>query len=290
MMGNSEFQRRKDYENLCKELDEEQTSLEDTDWSTKQKRLANKLTKISDLKERVAAAFETKDEIVLSVGFKTLLKKLYAYTKYNKWSTTEDNPLQPASKGVLVEQESINMINRVYGYTLSKNKQKISNEYLLGIPDCRNESSGGIVEVKSSWDAVKFFDLIDKDLDKNYWWQTQGYLAITGATHGEVIYTLVTTPNTLIDEQVDRLKRNMQPQTSEDWSDFYSRSTELIKNLSFDDIPEQERVIKFEVKRNHDAIAKVYEKVELCRKYLSTIEEQHLNPTLWQRDTSPILA
>lgn len=80
----------------------------------------------------------------------------------------------------------------------------------------------------------------------------------------------------------------MRPVTEEDYKRLATMHTEIETNLSFDDIPESERRIKFPVTRDEAAIAKIYEKVELSRKYLSDIEQMHLNPETWQNDMSLI--
>lgn len=292
LIGNSEAYQKMLYDKLCNDLAEEQAKYDSYDDRIKSmKKGQNKLESIEKIKVAIAEAEPTKDEFTLSPGFKTFLKEIYAYAKYNKWSVVEGTPNQYTSKGQIVENLSIELINRLDGRQLVKNKEKLSNHFLVGIPDTFEGESifdaQYIIDVKSSWDIRSFFDVLDKTLNPNYWWQMQGYFALTGASEGEVSYCLISTPESLINEQKQRVQRNMQPITDQDWIELGNIEKEIEANLSFDDIPEVQRRIKFNVRRDEAAIAKIYEKVDLCRKYLADIEHLHLNPEAWQRDMLP---
>jgi hypothetical protein len=159
-----------------------------------------------------------------------------------------------------------------------KNEERIVNGFLTGIPDVFVGESiykaQYIIDVKSSWDIESYLINLGRPLYSNYWWQIQGYLAITGALVGEVAYCLVNTPQSLINNEVYRLKERMDVVTDEDPA-FKIKEKELINNLMFDDIPENDRVLRFLVERDDEAIAKIYKKVEMCREYMIEIEQLH---------------
>jgi hypothetical protein len=134
--------------------------------------------------------------------------------------------------------------------------------------------SESIIDIKSSWDIETFMDNLGKPLYAGYWWQIQGYLAITGAKIGEVAYCLVNTPPSILNHEKYKLMERLDAATELD-SAYIKKEKELISNMTFDDIPEEDRVIRFLVERDDEAIEKVYRKVEKCREYLAEIEELH---------------
>jgi hypothetical protein len=46
--------------------------------------------------------------------------------------------------------------------------------------------------------------------------------------------------------------------------------------MTFDEIPEGERIIKFKVDRDDAVIQSIYEKVRSCRQWMSEFEEMHI--------------
>lgn len=228
-----------------------------------------------------------KDQEILSVGAKSHLKKVYAYAKYGKWSASMDKGTKETNKGILAEQDSINLICLLEDKNLQKNEERISNEFLTGIPDLfmgENVTVAQyIIDVKTSWDIETFLNTLGKPLNTAYWWQIQGYMAITGAKLGEVSYCLVNTPESLLNHERYKLKERMDIVTDED-PEYRLEEMKLINNMKFDDIPEKERRIRFLVERDDEAIEKIYKKVLKCREYLSEIEELHLQGTFLAKE------
>jgi hypothetical protein len=239
----------------------------------------NMMAKIEKYTQEVADLDKIKDIEMLSDGAKSHLKKVYGYAKYGKWCAASDKGTKYTNKGNLAEVESINLVSRLQGMNYIKNEERISNGYLTGIPDIFVGESiykaKYIIDVKTSWDIETFLDNLGKPLNSAYWWQIQGYLAITGAELGEVSYCLVDTPQSLINTERYKLLDRLNVLTEDDPL-YIEKEKELINNLTFGDMPEKERRLRFLVERDDDAINKIYSKVELCRQYLSEIEEMHL--------------
>lgn len=243
-----------------------------------QKAAINALAKLEFHKGNVIALEPFKNDEPLSEGAKSHLKKVYGYAKYGKWCAVGDKGTKYTNKGLLAEKESIDLIGRSRGIQLLKNEERVFNEFLTGIPDIflgeSLQKAEYIIDVKTSWDIETFLDNLGKPLDNQYWWQIQGYMAITGAKLGEVAYCLVNTPESILNGEKYRLKERMDAVTDID-PIYLEAEKKLINNMTFDDIAEKDRIIRFLVERDDEAIEKVYKKVTECRKYLVEIEEMH---------------
>lgn len=228
-----------------------------------QKPAQAKLLKIQGLKLKIAELALTKDDDVLSEGCKNKLLSLYGYLKYKKWIAQEPTGWNRNIKGLSVEGLSVEMINRLDGTNYSKNEEKLTNEYLIGCPDIVDNKNKIVIDVKSSWDIESFLYNLNKELSRNYWWQMQGYMALLDVQKAEVNFCLITTPEYIIQSEIDK-------KAGEKYSE-----EEIRANYTFDDIPEQERRLRFVVDRDDEAIDKLYKRLRKCRKYLSDIEQLH---------------
>lgn len=244
-----------------------------------QKTAINTLAKIEFHKKSVSELEPFKDDEVLSKGAMSHLKKVYGYAKYGKWSASVDKGTKYTNKGTIAEQASIDLICKLAEMKLEKNEIRVENYFLTGIPDLFHGkdvyNSEYIIDVKTSWDIETFLDNLGKDLDEAYWWQIQGYMAITGAKLGEVSYCLVNTPESILNHERYKLKERMDSVTEED-PEFIKAENKLKNNMTFDDIPIEQRRLRFLVERDDEAIDKIYRKVAKCREYLSEIEDLHM--------------
>lgn len=236
-------------------------------------------TKVEYWEGQLLTLEQFKDLEPLSKGAKSHLKRVYGYSKYGKWSAAVDKGTKYTNKGLLAEQDSIDLVNRLQGGEMIKNEERVNNDFLTGIPDLFKGdniyNADYIIDIKTSWDIETFLDNLGKPLNSCYWWQIQGYLAITGAKYGEVSYCLVNTPESLLNHERFKLKERMDNVTDES-PEYKAKEMELVNNMTFNDIPEKERRLRFLVERDDEAIGEVYKKVIECRKYLSEIEELHL--------------
>jgi hypothetical protein len=59
---------------------------------------------------------------------------------------------------------------------------------------------------------------------------------------------------------------------------YYKKSIERVEfNCTFDEIPINERLLRFFVPRNEEYIQKMYERIELCRQWLIEFDETYKN-------------
>ena len=99
-------------------------------------------------------------------------------------------------------------------------------------------------------------------------------MALTGATEAEVCYCLVSMPDEIINSEKKRIFYLMNPTTEE--NPEYKKTIERLEdNMTFDEIPEKERVVRFKVQRDDAVIQSIYEKVRQSREWLSEFEKVH---------------
>jgi hypothetical protein len=132
-----------------------------------------------------------------------------------------------------------------------------------------------IYDAKTSWDIETFFDNLDKDLNPLYWWQMQGYMALTNCKKTEVSYCLVNTPETLLEGEKYALLKRFDVISEEDPT-FKKAYDELLNNMTFDDMPIESRRLKFTVERDEEAIQRIYKRIKQCREYLFRLQELHM--------------
>lgn len=242
----------------------------------------NAIAKITTWNEKIAELEPTKNDEELPQTAKSYLKKYYAYLKYGKWSAGLDKGNKYTNKGKLAEEDSITLLSRLDKLFLQKNEERLENDFLTGIPDIiLGEdilNAEYIYDVKTSWDIETFFDNLDKDLNPLYWWQIQGYLALTNCRRAEVSYCLVNTPETLLQGEKFALLNRFDV-VSEDDPSFRKAYNELLNNMTFDDMPIESRRLRFTIERDEEAIQKIYKRVEMCRAYLTKLQSLHAKGT-----------
>jgi hypothetical protein len=166
------------------------------------------------------------------------------------------------------------------GKLYDKNVDRVSNDYIIGTPDLYDgetlAESNEIVDIKSSWDIFTFLSNVQEPMNDTYYWQLQGYMALTGAKIGTIAYCLANTPQSIVDGEKYSLLRNMDVISEED-SRYKNEVVKLERNRVFDDIPLEERVLTISVSRNEDDIQDIYKKVLKCREFLAEFEYQHLS-------------
>ncbi|HTQ65347.1 MAG TPA: hypothetical protein VMI12_11140 [Puia sp.] len=216
----------------------------------------------------------------VSEGAKTFLKKYYAEVKYGKRSLWSEKGNKFTRKGKDSEQDSIDLVSKLENIPLYKNDDMFENDFIVGVPDILIGSlpmqpEMYVIDIKTSWDAGTFFEKLDSKLDLGYWWQLQGYMWLTGASEGEVSYCLVNTPEETIQNELYGMAIRMNSITQET-AEFRLAEAKLRFNMTFDDIPEEERRIKIPVIRDESAIDRIKEIVPKCREYLAELQNSHL--------------
>ena len=115
-------------------------------------------------------------------------------------------------KGLLKEEESLTLVQKVLGRFMNKYKHRLKNDYFSGNPDHIGE--GKVVDIKTSWDAMTFPLKESEPKDKNNKWQVNSYMDLTHSSpdykgdpikEAEIIYCLVDTPPELVNRELRKL-------------------------------------------------------------------------------------
>jgi len=211
----------------------------------------------------------------LSGGAKTHLIDIYVSNKYGRQTEIQSRYI---TKGLMVEEDAITLYSRVKKSFFKKNEEHLRNEFIKGTPDLfvgeNIQSAKRIIDTKSSWDLFTFFRVLSKELNNLYYWQMQGYMALTGAKSASVAYCLVNTPLILIEDEKRKLLYKMGVATSED-AIYKEACEELERSMIYDDIPITERLIEFEVERNDSDIEALYAKIQKARQWLNEFDAKN---------------
>jgi hypothetical protein len=217
----------------------------------------------------------------LSQTAKSYLAKVYAEVKYGKRSMQQLKGNKYTEKGKLVEEDGIDLVCLLDRRMLRKNDVRLTNDFLTGEPDLYIGddilNAEYVIDIKCPWDIETFFGNLGAPLNTDYFWQMQGYFALTGAPRGEVSYTLVSAPVDLVQEELRKLYYKLGCVTEED-PRYIQEKREVINNMTFEEMPPEHRRLKFEVERDDALIEKIYQKVEQGRQYLAEFEKLHLAP------------
>lgn len=199
----------------------------------------------------------------LSETTKNFLKELHVKEVFGK---SNDLTNKYCEKGIRVEEESISLYSRVTGELFIKNRERFENEFLTGEPDNIDKM---VRDLKSSW-SFSTFPMYETEIPtKDYEYQLQGYMALTGLKRAELVYCLVDTPELMIEDEKRRMVWKLGFLDLPD-----ELADEIERNMTYSDIPEWMRVKRFHLEYDDEIIQKVYGQIKVCRKYLQELSDQ----------------
>jgi hypothetical protein len=129
----------------------------------------------------------------LSAGCKTYIKELVKEDLFGYKSTIDSKYL---TKGIDMEDTSIDLYNEVHGTLYLKNTERLSNEFITG--ECDINAEDKIIDIKSSWSLETFPASPDDVNNKDYEWQLRGYMMLYNKPKAELAYCMVNTPDYLL--------------------------------------------------------------------------------------------
>lgn len=165
-------------------------------------------------------------------------------------------------KGLIMEDEAIDFYAKMTdsGFLL-KNEQFFKNEYMTGTPDLILPDK--VVDIKSSWDCFTF-PLFDSQIEnKDYYWQLQAYMILTGKTSAELAYILMDTPEHLIKKEAYYHAINIGYDLDQVIKDFKARMT-------YFDVPNNLRIKCFTLPKD-DVEGQIIARVQECRNYINSL-------------------
>lgn len=200
---------------------------------------------------------------ILSETAKTYIQDLF---KEKELGISKEFWSRYTDKGLQMEDEAIEFASQVLGWDfVVKNEQGYENDWITGTPDVITKYL--LADIKCSWDG-NTFPLFDIELkNKDYFWQLQGYMWLTGLDQAELVYCLMDTPHQIVEDEVRRAH----------WkAGLIDEDLDLREAVqsqhSFDHLPNNLRIKRFIVERNEDAIENIKEKVELAREYYEQLK------------------
>ena len=171
-------------------------------------------------------------------------------------------------KGLEMEDEAIQFASEVLNWDfVVKNETRFNNEWLTGEPDINTDNL--LADIKCSWSGSTF-PLFDETLkNKDYYYQLQGYMMLTGHDTSELVYCLMNTPHQIVEDEVRRQhwKLNLIDEDLE-----VRQAVQEMHN--FDQIPNNLRVKRFIVQKDEAAQEKIKERVEVAREYYNQLLTQ----------------
>ena len=171
-------------------------------------------------------------------------------------------------KGLEMEDEAIQFASEVLNWEfVVKNEVRFNNEWLTGEPDINTDNL--LADIKCSWSGSTF-PLFDETLkNKDYYYQLQGYMMLTGHDTSELVYCLMNTPHQIVEDEVRRQhwKLNLIDEDLE-----VRQAVQEMHN--FDQIPNNLRVKRFIVQKDDAAQEKIKERVEIAREYYNQLLTQ----------------
>ena len=212
----------------------------------------------------------TKEEIGETA--KAHLLECYVNKKYGRFKDITNKFIE---KGLLAEEDSIDLYTLVKDKLFIKNEELIENDFFVGTPDLFEGETimkaDVIIDLKTSWDVFTFFQSMHKSVDKKYFWQLQAYMDLTGAKEGRLVYCLVNTPYKLVEDEKKKLTWTMAVIDPEEDKAYIEACRRIDLNSNYDDIPMEDKYIEFIIPRNQEAIDKAHERVKFSRNFLNAL-------------------
>ena len=187
---------------------------------------------------------------LLSQTTKSYVEKV---RKEELYSRREEIFSKYMDKGIFMEDEAIEFAGKILGWEGVKNEVLFDDTHLTGTPDVILE--GMIVDIKCSWSCFTF-PIFETQPNKDYWWQLQGYMALTGKERSQLVYCLMDMPEDLLERELARSK-GMDS----------SEAEEIVRFHTYSNLPDKLRIRKFDIEYDPKAIESIRSRVEECREY-----------------------
>jgi hypothetical protein len=191
---------------------------------------------------------------------KTAARNQYIESVFGRRDTGSINKF--TQKGIMVETDTIDLVQKVTGDIYFKNIEEFSNDFIIGTPDTLDKVAERVIDYKSSYNLWTFTSVTLEKALADYKEQLVGYCALTGFRKARLIYGLVNTPTKLIDDEIYRLSFII----GED------EAREYEKNFIYDDIPAENRIKVFDIDVTQEMIDAQQQRVIEAREYLKAGE------------------
>jgi hypothetical protein len=218
-----------------------------------------------------------KDAGKLSKTCQKELIKIYCQEIYGRKKDIKTNKMLKGTEG---EEDSITLFGQVENKMFRKNEEPLENEWCKGHMDIYEGISVRQAisswDIKTRWELETFMPKLVEEVDAGEYLQMQIYFELSGAEYGGIANTLIDCPIGILMEEKKKLLYSMNVAT-EFATEYLEAAAELERLLTFPDIDYRERVIKQEVRRDDEVIAKMKAKVPRMREWLQGFHKKHMN-------------
>ena len=136
---------------------------------------------------------------ILSETTKTYLKE---WATEQVFGVRKNISSKQIEKGIVLEDEAIDLTVQVLDIPfILKNLYHFEDDYFTGTPDIILDNE--IIDIKVSWDAFTFPYFENEVPTKDYFYQLQVYMHLTGKRSARLVYVLLNTPENLMYEIAD---------------------------------------------------------------------------------------
>ena len=238
------------------------------------KSYTNKLEACEKAQLTLDDAAKSKDIVVLSEGAKTHLMDIWISVTKRRKADINNKFIE---KGLAMEEDGITLYSRLKKVFFKKNEQHLVNGYIKGTPDSfigkTVASALRIIDIKCSWSANTFYRTFIKKMNDLYYWQGMGYMWLTGAKYFDLAYCLVNTPTSLIEAEKRSLWYKLG-QPSDDDGNWIDAQWAIDKNMIYDDIPLNERMLEYTIEYQESDIELLKKKIIAGREYLNWLDNE----------------
>jgi len=185
------------------------------------------------------------------------------WLKEQLYSRKKDFSNKYTQKGEIMEDAGIDFLAEYLDFgILVKNEKYFENEIATGTPDIILKNL--IIDVKNSW-SWETFPLFETEVPtKDYYYQLQSYMMLTGKENAKLIYTLTDTPLHLIEKEAYYFAK----QNGYDYTDIID---DFIKKMTYSDVSDNLKIKVFDIKKDPYFEENLLKQVNKCRNFLQLI-------------------
>lgn len=236
-----------------------------------------------------------KDEVHLSA---TCISHLDSWLKEALYGRRKQLDTEAINKGNECEYEAIHILNKAtwknYKKSEYKDGEKMENERCTGHEDIDDKELFETIDTKVKIN-IDTFQILDRNVDKKYWRQWQGYLWLKWPEYKKhtVANVLVNTPAWILKSKLFHVQSQIQRKFEDipGWEEFADREIDKVSKNIFlscvydqqltifnnwdilqltEDqvIPHEKRIYLQSFERDDKAIERIKKRVIECRKYL----------------------
>lgn len=206
----------------------------------------------------------TNDRSGKNIG-KTALSYCETWVKEQLYERRKEFSNKYTQKGNEVEDNNLDFIaNQLDLGLLFKNEEYFENDFATGTPDAILEDI--IIDVKSSWDCFTF-PLFENEIpNKDYFYQAQIYMWLTGRKSYKLIYVLSDTPEHLIEKEAYWWCKSNGYEELE--IDIYN---EFVEKMTYGNIPDNLKIKVYDINYDEAVIEQIKVRVVQCRDYIKEL-------------------